>query len=370
MSTVSMLKPVSRISLFSTGMALFSMFFGAGNLIFPLVIGQKAGSEFPAALWGLALSAVIFPFLGLMAMMFYGGDIYLFLKRFGKWPGLAILFCLQMSQGPVGAMPRLVTLMHASIKPYLPGVSLALFSALVCAGIYFLTVRKQKVIQLLGSILTPFLLLALGVLIGMAWFQPGQTVLAAEGPLHYFGEGLKMGYQTTDLLAALLFATLVMPHLAEGTEGLQKSVQRQIIQHRMKWASLIAAGLLMLTYVGLCWLSANHGTGLLSQIAPEDLLYVLAVNILGPIGGIVSAIAVFLACLTTAISLGTVFADYLKGFLGYKTALGCTLGITAVMANLGFSGIVKIWGPILEVLYPVLIALCVYNIIRRERATS
>lgn len=343
------------------------MFFGAGNLIFPLIVGQQAGTEFPAALWGLGISAVAFPFLGLMAMMFYGGDIYLFLNRFGKWPAFAILLCLQMSQGPFGAMPRLVTLMHASVKPYIPSFSLALFSVLICSLIFFLTVRKQKIIQLLGAILTPFLLLTLGTLIGVAWFQSGEAFPAAETPLHYFGQGIKMGYQTTDLLAALLFATLVMPHLAEGTEDMSLADKRQTIQHRMKWSSLIAATLLMLTYVGLCWLSANHGAGLLESVAPEDLLHTIAVRILGPMGGIVSAIAVFLACLTTAISLGAVVAEYLKKLGSYQKALAFTLTVTAFMANLGFSGIVNMWGPVLDVLYPILIALCVYNIIQVKR---
>lgn len=355
----------SKMSLFSTGMALFSMFFGAGNLIFPLIVGQQAGTEFSAALWGLAISAVAFPFLGLMAMMFYGGNIHFFLSRFGKWPALILLFCLQMSQGPFGAMPRLLTLMYASIKPYLPGLSLTLFSILMCAFIFFLTVRKQKIIQLLGSILTPFLLLTLGVLIGVAWFQPGEVLTVSETSLHYFGQGIKMGYQTTDLIAALLFATLVMPHLSEGTEGMDALKRQQVIQQRMKWASLIAAGLLMVTYVGLCWLSANHGSGLIATVAPEDLLHVIAVRVLGPMGGVVSAIAVFLACLTTAISLGAVFAEYLKGFGDYQKALGATLAITALMANLGFSGIVQIWGPILEILYPILICLCLYNLVKQ-----
>lgn len=348
-----------RIGIFSTGLALFSMFFGAGNLIFPLLVGRYAGTETPWAIVGLGISAVAFPFLGLIAMMLYNGHIQTFLARMGKWPAIALLFILQMSQGPVGAMPRLVTLMHASIKAYLP-ISLAVFSAGVCVAVFLLTIRPQKIIHLLGVILTPLLLLTLTILIvvGSIWAPEAQP--AAEGGMHYFGHGLKMGYQTTDLIAALLFATVILPHLSQGTED------RRVVRKRMTYASLIASSLLMASYVGLCWISAHHGW-VFPETAPEELLHQIAVKILGPFGGYVSSTAVFLACLTTLISLAAVFSSYLqKDLLRDKKrmgiSLGATLALTAVVANLGFSGIVKIWGPLLEVLYPALIVLCLFNI--------
>src|SRR5258708_4471404 len=104
---ISLDKP-KAVGVFSTGLALFSMFFGAGNIIFPLIVGRLSGTQTPYAILGLGISAVVFPFLGLIAMMLYGGSIRAFLERLGKWPALALLFVLQMSQGPVGAMPRLV----------------------------------------------------------------------------------------------------------------------------------------------------------------------------------------------------------------------------------------------------------------------
>ena len=344
-------------SVLSAGLALFSMFFGAGNIIFPLLVGRSSGDAVPYAVLGLGFSAVLFPFLGLIAMMFYDGKLKEFLARLGRWPAFILFFALQMSQGPAGAMPRLVTLMHASIKPYIP-LSLLAFSLIVSLGVFLLTVRPQRVIHLLGSVLTPLLLLTLGTLIvvGSIWAPEAQPVF--EGSGYYFGQGLKMGYQTMDLTAALLFATMILPHLSQGTSNPRE------IRRRMTQASLIASGLLMATYIGLCWISAHHS---FPNAAPEDLLHQISVRILGPFGGIISAAAVFLACLTTAISLAAVFSNYLKSELfqnriAEKYSLGITLGVTAFMANLGFSGIVKLWGPILEVLYPALIVLCLMNI--------
>jgi LIVCS family branched-chain amino acid:cation transporter len=353
-----------KISILSTGLALFSMFFGAGNLVFPLIIGKSAGDQTPAALMGLGLSAVVFPFLGLIAMMLYGGDLKAFLHRLGKWPAFALMFVLYMSQGPFGSMPRLITLMYASVEPYAPVLSLSFFSILMCAALFFMTFRKNKIIELLGVILTPILLLTLAALVFVGMWNAPQAPLAIEGASHHFTQGLKGGYQTLDLIAALLFATVIMPHLAQGTDP--KDGGRQI-RRRMTQASLIAAGLLMASYIGLCWLSAHHSWTLGADIAPVDLLHAIAHKILGPIGGLIATIAVFMACLTTAISLGAVFADYMrqeifKEKVSSTAALLITLGATALMANLGFTGIMKILSPVLEILYPGLIVLCLVNI--------
>ena len=348
-----------KSSSLAAGLALFSMFFGAGNLLFPLLIGKAAGTQTPSAIVGLSISAVIFPLLGLVSMMLYGGDLKAFLARLGKWPAASLLFVLYMSQGPVGAIPRLITLMYASVKPYFPDLSFALFSIFTCVGLFFLTIRPNKMVQLIGVLLTPLLLLTLGALIFFGAYNAPEALSVSEGSAFYFKEGLKGGYQTLDLTAALLFATVMIPHLARGTDS------RRQAQHRMATASLIAAGLLLFAYIGLSYLSAHHSWTLQGDIAPEDLLHAIACKVLGPSGGLIATAAVFLACLTTAISLASVFSNYLREewFKGKGTvrSLALTLGATAAMAMLGFSGIVKIWGPILEVLYPVLIVLCLYN---------
>ncbi len=341
------------------------MFFGAGNIIFPLIVGNLSGNQTPYAILGLGLSAVAFPFLGLIAMMLYGGEIHTFLGRLGKWPAMALLFILQMSQGPTGAMPRLITLMHASVKEYLP-ISLFFFSILISLGIFLLTYRPQKIVELLGKFLTPILLATLAILVifGIYHAPVAQTVSGSSSS--YFFQGLKLGYQTTDLIAALLFATLILPHLSQGTEHLPPEERKTLIHKRMRGASLIASILLMITYIGLCWLSAHHSWTLQGPVAPEELLQKISYQILGPVGSAVASIAIFLACLTTAISLAAIFSDYLRNDkTGPIFPLVFTVGLSAAMANLGFSGIVRLWGPLLEVLYPALIVLCLFNIAHR-----
>lgn len=353
-----------KASILATGLALFSMFFGAGNIVFPLIIGRSAASEAFSAIGGLGLSAVLFPFLGLIAMMLYQGNLKVFLAKLGKWPAFALMFILYMSQGPVGSMPRLITLMYASIQPYFPSLPLSLFSLIICATVLVMTIRPRKMIKLLGVVLTPILLLALSVLVFFGIENAPQPLVSEHSSAHQFIQGLKGGYQTLDLTAALLFATMIMPHLSRGIDPVGN---QQELRKRMTYASIIAASLLMASYVGLCYLSAHHSAAIGTEVAPVDLLHSIAVKILGPVGGLIAAIAVFMACLTTAISLAAVFADYLhteffQQKVGRTQSLLITLGITAAMANLGFTAIANILGPVLEILYPGLILLCLFNI--------
>jgi LIVCS family branched-chain amino acid:cation transporter len=254
------------------------------------------------------------------------------------------------------------------MKSFFPDFSLFVFSILICALVFFLTIKPQKIIDLLGSVLTPLLLLSLGVLVTVGIFWAPIVPLGSEGSGHYFQQGIFLGYQTMDLSAALLFATMVLPHLSGGTND-PKVVRRRMIQ-----ASLIASGLLMAVYVGLAWIAARH-CGDFGQVSPEDLLQSISVKILGPFGGIVSSVAVFLACFTTAISLASVFAGYVrqelfKNRFGNGVSLCITLGFTALIANMGFRGIIGLWGPLLTVLYPLLIAICIYNIAKAPKNKS
>lgn len=345
------------------------MFFGAGNLVFPLVIGKSAGSENVSAVAGLSISAVLFPFLGLMAIMMYGGCLKSFLARLGKWPAFALMFILFMSQGPVGAMPRLLTLMHASVKPYFPDLSLSLFSVCMAAVIFAMTIRPARLIQFVGVLLTPFLLGTLGLLIGIGLFYGEAPTPVSDGAMVHFCAGFKGGYQTLDLTAALLFVSVIMPYLSKGLRGSKEVIEVQI-KKRMIQASLLAAGLLMVSYMGLAWLSSHYGSSLGDGIEDADLLYALAVRVLGPWGSLIATAAVFFACLTTAISLASVFSGYLReewfrNKVPLYVPLSITLSVTAMMATLGFSGIMKVLGPALEILYPSLIVLCLFNIAHR-----
>lgn len=353
--------------LLTTGLALFSMFFGAGNLIFPLIIGQTVGQNVWYAILGLGLTAVAIPFLGLITMMLYQGDYRLFFGRLGKIPGFLLLLLLQLILGPLGVIPRLVTLMHATAQPYLFEMPLFQFSLLMAVVIYGCSFNRQRLISYLGVYLTPVLLLSLTALVFFGLINPSPTPATTTTPSSSFFEGLLGGYNTMDLIAAFLFSTLMLPHFQHETALESPLDQKKALLKKILSSSLIAASLLFLSYVGLCLVSAHHGSTLDPATPPEQMLGAIAIKLLGKTGGAIAAIAVITACLTTAMTLVAIFADYLQKDLCHNristtTALILTLAITTLFANLGFAGIAAFLGPILKIVYPGLIILTFLNL--------
>ncbi len=150
---------------------------------------------------------------------------------------------------------------------------------------------------------------------------------------------------------------VIMPYLSQGTSD------RKVIAKRMLSASVVASILLMVVYIGLCWIASRYSHEF-SLARPEELLHLIAMRVLGAPGAALASFAVFLACITTAISLALVFSQYVKEEFKQKEnlAIAVTILFSTVIANLGFSGIMQLWTPLLDVLYPVVILLCLFNL--------
>lgn len=349
----------------ATGLAMFSMFFGAGNVVFPLALGQYAQDQASFAILGFLITAVGVPFIGLIAMTLFDGDTKKFFSRIGNVPGF-ILACVIMALiGPFGAIPRCVALSYAALNVYLPSLSIVWFSALSCLLIFVFTYKQSKIIDLLGYVLTPILLLALGIIIVLGLVSPATAPVSHLPDYDAFVHGLSQGYQTMDLLGAFFFSSVVLVCLKKGVDASQHSNYQLLIRQTLK-ASCIGAGLLGVIYVGFGFVASIHGESLINSPA-DQLIGNLSQLLLGPYAGVVACVAVALACLTTAIALSTVFAEFLhhevsSKRIGYIPALIGTLIVTFFISTLNFSGIVKLLAPILQVCYPALIVLSVVNI--------
>lgn len=353
-------------SLLTTGLALFSMFFGAGNLIFPLLIGKAVGSQSGFAILGLGLTAVAVPFIGLAAMLLFKADTHQFFGRIGKIPGSALLLLLQLILGPFGVIPRLVTLMHAMAKPYFMDIPLMAFSLLIAGAIYLCSFRRQKLIGYLGA-LTPILLLCIAALVILGFAKSPSFQMTSLSAGESFWMGLIGGYNTMDLIAAFMFATVILPHFRAEIAIGSSADRGGALLRKMILPASIAASLLFLTYIGLCLISAFHGETLSGSVPSEQLLSLIAAKLLGPVGALIAAVAVIIACLTTAMTLAVIFSDYFrkdlcKEKISAPVALILTLLITTVFANLGFKGIAAFLGPILQIVYPGLILLTFLNL--------
>lgn len=349
-----------RSKTFTTGLAMFSMFFGAGNVVFPLAVGQYAEDGNLYASLGLLITAVGVPFLGLWSMTLFSGDYVKFFDRLGKTLGFVVALAIMVLIGPLGAMPRTVTLSYSTTKMFWPEINLYLFSLLSCVVIFLLTIRRNKIVDIIGAYLTPLLLFSLGAII-----IRGLLIGHPKPPTDFDGwtlflHGLNEGYLTMDLLGAFFFSTVIISSLRKHNPSAPDLIKDTLM------ASCIGAGLLSVVYLGLSYL-ASSWSAQLSASTPDYYLGVLAVSILGPHAGIIACVAVALACLTTAIALAAVFSDYLhkvifKNRISYGVCLVATLIVNYFVSTLEFTGIMKFLGPILEVCYPALILLAVLNI--------
>ena len=350
----------------ATGLAIFSMFFGAGNVIFPILLGGYAGDKNIFAIAGLVLTGIIVPFTGLVTMVLYDGDYRGFFMRIGKIPGTLAIILIMSVIGPFAAIPRCIALSHATFN-YSIGVSpIWLFSFISCAIIFVFSYKKNNIVSLLGYFLTPFLLLSLSIIIVKGLFNAPSADPVELSRLNVFIHGLKEGYNMLDLLASFFFSAIVIACVKSDLKDKSQKLPYKELFIRMLKASLIGSFLLGVIYSGLSFVTSFHGMGF-DYASDDQLLAALAFNILGGKAGFIASIAAALACLTTAVTLASVFAEFLhedvfKEKIRYGICLIITLIISYFVSYLKFSGIVELFVPVVKVCYPTLIALCVLNI--------
>jgi LIVCS family branched-chain amino acid:cation transporter len=347
----------------STGLAMFSMFFGAGNITFPLIIGQTVEGGLIWALLGLVLTAILIPFSGLLSISLYEGDYESFFSRIGKGPGLFVIILLLAMIGPFGGIPRCITLTYSTLKVYFTGMHLLTFSLISCLIIFLCSWKKNRILDLIGYVLSPILVLFLVVIIIKGVFFSNSDPVGSSHVAHPFFYGLREGYNTMDLLAAFFFSSLVYNKLKEQ-QGERKSVLIPVFK-----ASLIGAGLLSMIYIGFSYVAAHHSMAL-DGTGADQLLGRIGQIVLGQHAGLVVCMSIALTCLTTAIALTVVSAEFLqrritKERLSYEWSLVTVLVVTVLVSTLEFTGIVKLLAPVLEVVYPSMLVLCVMNVFHK-----
>lgn len=344
------------------GFALFAMFFGAGNLIFPPYLGLVSGSSWIIALVAFLLADVGLALLAVAASAKCNGEIGRVLGRSGKnlaiILGSAIMICL----GPLLAIPRTAaTTFEMGILPLASGFNPILFSIIFFALTFILTIKPSKVVDIIGQYLTPALLVALGVLIVKGIMSPLGEISSAPMIQGVFGEGVKQGYQTMDALGAVALSTVVITSLVN--KGYTE--EKQKIQLTMK-AGFVAAVGLVLVYGGLTYLGATVSKIYGQDVVQTSLIVQITASLLGQPGKVILAIIVGLACLTTAIGLVSATAQYFEkltnGKLKYEMIVTVVCIFSAIVSNFGVSSIIKFSGPILTIIYPATVVLVIMTL--------
>ena len=356
----------------TTGFALFAMFFGAGNMIFPLQIGVISGQQLTYAVVAFLISGVGVPLLGLFAVSLYEGDYWEFFRQLGKIPAFLIITFLVLILGPLFLVPRTQILTYHTLLPYLPYPfnNVYMFDAFYFILIFALTFHHSRIVDIIGWLLSPIKLIAFFTLIIVALYTAVPFIHTTQTPLQVFNTSLTMGYGTMDLLAAIFFCTVAYTHIVNKCKKIGMHSSSYIIKTTLI-ACIIGALLISLVYIGFMFSAASHAEAL-KNIPTEALIGKLSILVLGKYGSLFVSICVFFACLATGIALTEVSSNYFHRFVFQEKipriiCLSLSLLIMSFMSILGFASIMKIAFPILKTLYPLLILFCIINIIIKLR---
>ena len=350
---------------------LFGMFFGAGNLIFPVHLGQLAGRNVIPAIIGFIVTAVGIPIFGVAAIGITHSDgLQTLSSKVGKGYGIFFTCLLYLTIGPLFAIPRCATVSFTTgvapmlLDPSKEWLALLIFSAIFFAFVLFFSLRPGKITVWIGKIINPIFLLFLAVLVIAALTNPGASIAAVE-PVEAYATGTSSffssfieGYGTMDAIAGLAFGIVVVDVIRRMGVDNDDAVAVDVL------GSGTLTGILMAVIYIVTILMGTQSRGLF-EISDNGgiALTQIAGHYFGGVGQIILAVTITFACLKTSIGLVTscseTFVKMTHGKLSYKAwAILFTLFSFAV-SNVGLSAIIEYSIPVLMLIYPPAIALII-----------
>ena len=355
---------------FLMGLTVFSMFFGAGNLIFPPFLAYQAGGSTWIAMAGFCLTAIGFPILGVVAVAKAGG-LDVLARRVHPLFAPVFVLLTYLSIGPGLAIPRnSVTSFEMAILPFLgENVPISLFQLLYSLAFFTVAVivalRPEKLSDRLGKIMTPVLLVLIVAIFTGCILTPDQNygLVTQVYEAHPFAQGFLDGYQTMDAIAALNFGFIIALNIrAKGVEE-EKSVISETVR-----AGWMAGSLLLLVYCALAHIGGVAGGTFSGAENGARTLTGMVDRLFGPVGNLILAVIFVIACLNTCIGLLTCCSDYFHKLLPKISYRGWVLffAVTStVVANAGLNAILAVSVPILGAIYPVALLLILLGLFHK-----
>jgi len=356
-------KTISTKDTVLIGLMLFALFFGAGNLVFPAMLGQSAGTEFWYATLGFLTTGVGLPLLAVIAFSFSGKqDLLSLASHVNPVFGYVYTTVLYLTIGPLFAMPRTGSVSYEiGIKPFIDeqygDLALLLFTIIFFTITCLFSLNPSKMIDIVGKWLTPLLILFIVILSLVALIKPMGTY---EQPIesyqsHSFFNGFQEGYLTMDTLAAFVFGIIVINAIRD--RGANSRKQLLIVGSK---AAIISAVILALIYTVITYIGATS-VGELGHLSNGgEVLAKVSDYYFGKFGGIILGVIVILACLTTSIGLTTSCSSFLHKLapkVSYKTFVLLLGIVSTLLANVGLNELIEISVPVLSILYPLAIVL-------------
>ena len=352
------------IDIIICGFALFAIFFGAGNLIFPPYLGVISGNNWGIANIAFLLSDPLLPILGVIVTALLGGQATDLGKRVSKHFSIIIGAISIILIGPLFAVPRTGATTHEIfVQSFVPSAPQWITSLIFFGLTLYIAIHSHTVIDAIGKYLTPILLFILLLVFIAAVVQPNagfQTTTSAG----LFSQSFKEGYQTMDALGAALMAGVVISDLTRRGYTEKKE------QHQMMFGvGIVSFILLALVYSSLTYAGATVSTVYDSTIQRPALLIGLIEQLLGSFGKVAMGIAVSFACLTTSVGLittcGHYFSTLTNGKLEYKKIVVVSVVISFLLSLLGVDALLQLAVPVLSAIYPMVIALIFLSIFDR-----
>lgn len=339
------------------GFALFAMFFGAGNVVFPPYLGMHAGEQWANGFLFYFIADIGLALVAMFAILHAGGADNI-TGRIGHVASKVLMCAVILCIGPMVAIPRTAaTTLEMSVTPFFSGMSPVVFSIIFFAVILLLSIKQSAVIDIVGKILTPALLIGLLVLIVKGFVSPiGDIVDTGVSASEVTVNGIKSGYQTMDVLAAMAFGIIILSSADKKGYTDSKSAAKMI-----GIAAALSGVLLLIVYFGLTYLGATASTVFPTDISRANLLIGIVELLLGKAGLIIFAIVIALACITTAVALvssaASFFAKLANDKISYSVFVVVICISSAVISNLGLDMIIAIATPVLDIVYPPMLVL-------------
>lgn len=344
------------------GFAIFSLFFGSGNLIFPPRLGNMTGNQFYLGILGFCITGVFVPLLGLIACIKSHGNFEELSLKVGKNFSKIFSISLVLLIGPIVAIPRSADITFSlAIQPNFTHLKIIEFLIIFLLIIFLLVIRPSGIIETVGTYLTPILLLILLTLIIKGIISPvaGYSTI---NPVNSLPKAITEGYETMDTIASIIFASLIM-----GTIKAKGYKHHEKINVVLK-SSFVAILGLCSVYGGLIYLGSRTGT-MGQHLSDSALLLYLAHSILGKAGAIAIELVLALGCISTSVGLlsasGEFFVRISNNKIKYNVSVIFMLIITGLIASVGLGKIISISTILLNIVYPVTMVIILLNLIKK-----
>lgn len=347
------------------GFALFAIFFGAGNLIFPVYLGLNSGQNWFSSMIGFILTDPLLAVTVVVVTAKLGGQAEDIGKRvsptFAKLLGIISI----LSIATFIAVPRTAATVHEiAVQPNWPDFSPVITSIVFFTLTVYFVVNEKKVMDIIGNFLTPFLLITLAIFIGWVIINPPGTIQPSQLAENDFLVGFTEGYQTMDALGANLMAGILV------TDFIRRGYSDKYTRYKnVFYAGGIAFLLLAFVYGGLIYVGANFSGIYPADMSRSQLLISVFAHTFGDFGAVLISIVVTLACLTTSVGLTATCGDFFQTIsnnkLSYKTVVLSSAAISLFISLFTVDEIINLAGPLLDIIYPVVMVLVLISLVDR-----